>query len=117
MNESSKERDQTAKPVTCWAGLFSIVWMIGYAMIMDHMGISGFEPYWLFLILIFLTWLGFGLLLAVSGVIRGNVAGRICAALALLVFLYFAWLIISPVFRRLRTHEVRGSANPSLRLE
>lgn len=73
--------------------------MIGYALLMDHIGISGFEPFWLFLVLILFSWLGFGLLLAISGVMRGDLVGRICAVLALLVFLYFAWLVISPIFR------------------
>jgi len=99
---------KSPKPVTCWAGLFSIVWMVGYAFLMDHIGLRGFEPFWLFLTLIFFSWLGFGLLLAVSGVMRGNSGGRICGVLAVLVFLYFAWQMVSPVFQRSRA---RGALN------
>lgn len=100
MNAGCKAHDRASKPVTCWAGLFSIVWMVGYALFMDHIGITGFEPFWLCLLLIFSSWLGLGLLFALSGLVRGNPSGRICGFFALLVFLYFAWQVVTPVFER-----------------
>ena len=89
----------STKLLNNWAGLFSIAWMVGaYAFLAHAPSGFGFEPSWLFILTIFVSWLGVGLLLAVAGLRRGHLAGRVCATLALLVFLYFAWQMVSPAF-------------------
>jgi hypothetical protein len=78
-----------------WAGLASIAWMVGAYEFLHHAPSSfHFEPPWLFMLTIFVSWLGIGLLLAVAGLRRGNLAGRVGAVSALAVFSYFAWQMV-----------------------
>ena len=103
----------STKLLNSWAGLASIVWMAGaYELLLRAPSGFGFEPSWLFILTIFVSWLGIGLLLAVAGLRRGNLAGRVCAIIALLVFLYFAWQVTNPFFIRL--HERAMWPNKSL---
>jgi hypothetical protein len=93
----------TTKLLNSWAGLASIAWMVGvYEFLLHAPSGFRFEPSWFFMIAILVSWLGVGLLLAVAGLRRGHFAGRVCAIFALLVFLYFAWHLVSP--NRAHTH-------------
>ena len=95
----------STKLLNSWAGLASIVWMVGaYELLLRAPSGFSFEPSWLFMLTIFVSWLGIGLLLAVAGLRRGHFAGRVCAVIGLLVFVYFAWQMISPVFIRAHHH-------------
>lgn len=81
------------------AGVSSILWIIGgYAfirkvMLPHHLQ---FEPFWLYALMVFFGWLGVGLLLAVTGLSRGRLLGRIFAFIGIGVFIFFAWIMISP---------------------
>jgi hypothetical protein len=89
------------KPLNNWAGLISIVWLLGgFALIAYVLAPrdTQFEPLWLLLVLILGVWLGVGLLLAIAGLKRGNWLGRILAAIAICLFIYFAWLLVRPLF-------------------
>jgi hypothetical protein len=84
----------SAKAMNNWAGLASIVWMLGVyavlALVVERRG-YWFDPAWLFMSVVLVGWLGVGLLLAIFGLSRGSVVGRVCAMIGVVVFLYFAW--------------------------
>jgi hypothetical protein len=104
-----------AKIMSSWAGLLSILWMLGgYALLAFVASAHDlhFEPMWLFMLITLSAWLGIGLFLVVAGLRRGNLAGRVCAVVGLVVFLYFAWQMVSPVF--IRPHERAMRSNKSL---
>jgi hypothetical protein len=86
-----------------WAGLISILWMVGgFALIAGVLSPHDihFEPSWLYGVVLFLVWLGVGLLFAIAGLRRGNLAGRICAVIAVVVFVFFVWQMVVPAFSR-----------------
>jgi len=63
-----------------------------------------FEPFFVFVLLVLLAWLGVGLFLAVVGLSRGNLFGRLCAVIGIGLFLFLAramWL--SPLFTHVRS--------------
>src|ERR1041384_5674640 len=92
-----------------WAGCFSIAWMAaGFAfthLILERHSFE-FKPDWLYLLAmfsyVFVIWWGVGLLLAISGMNRGNLTGRICALLAICAFIYSAWEMLRPMIIRVR---------------
>jgi hypothetical protein len=91
------------KALQNWVGISSILWMVGGYAFIRHVMLPHnlqFEPFWLYMLVLFFGWLGVGLLLAVTGLRRGNWAGRIFAFVAIGVFIFFAWLMVSPVFER-----------------
>jgi hypothetical protein len=100
----------SAKSKSTWLGCFSFVWMVtGFAFthfVLERYNFE-FRPDWLYLlavsVFVFGIWWGVGLLLAVAGVKRGNLAGRICAIISICVFVYFAWDMISPIFIRVKS--------------
>ena len=95
-----------AKIISSWAGFLSVLWILGGYVLLGFVASVhdlSFEPMWLFIVITLSAWLGFGLFLAIAGLRRGNLAGRVCAAVGLVVFLYFAWRMVSPVF--LQPHE------------
>jgi hypothetical protein len=66
---------------------------------------------WIIPVLVFFGWLALGLLLAVAGLARGGLAGRVCSALALGLWMFVAWLVLlKPII--IRPHS-RASAQPN----
>jgi len=90
-----------AKLLNNWAGGFSDGWMLaGFAIIVFVLLPLkvGFEPRWLYAIVLTVSWLGVPLVLAVRGLSRGNLAGRVCAVVALVIFIYFVRWWVMPAF-------------------
>jgi hypothetical protein len=88
-----------------WAGCFSIAWMVGgFALIVFVLDPQAFrfEPLWLYGLVLILSWLGAPLLLAIQGLRRGNLTGRICSALAIVIFFFLVWLTVIPPFQPAR---------------
>jgi hypothetical protein len=86
-----KPRRMNNKLFDNWAGLVSIIWLIGgflfISCVLSPHNIH-FEPLWLYGLVLFLVWLGVGLLFAIAGLRRGNSPGRICAVAAIGVFIF-----------------------------
>jgi hypothetical protein len=83
-----------------WAGLVSIIWMVGLYEIMVHLPVD-FAPSldlssWHGLMVFLGVWLGVGLYFAVTGLRCRAVAGQLCAVVAIFVFVYFAWHLLYP---------------------
>src|ERR1700690_135923 len=100
------------KALQSWAGVSSILWMVGgYAfircVILPHH--LQFEPLWLYALVVFYAWLGVGLILAVAGLRRGKLLGRIFALLAIGIFIFFAWIMLSPVFERAHVRAMQSN--------
>jgi hypothetical protein len=92
--------------VSAWAGSISITWMlVGYVLLRFVVGPHqlNFGPWWLFALTVFLTWLGVGFVFALAGIMSSSLPGRISAVLALGLFVFFCWLMFSPMFRSART--------------
>jgi len=67
-----------------WAGLISIVWMVGIYEILIHAPESFFlfkfdSSSWLTQVTFLGSWLGVGLIFAITGLRCGKLAGRVCA--------------------------------------
>src|SRR5947207_111192 len=90
------------KALNSWAGLLSIVWILGgYALLLFVLERHQFflEPFGLYLLFILAAWLGVGLLFAIVGFRHGKLAGRLCGIVGAVLFLYFAWTVwLSPLF-------------------
>lgn len=88
------------KAINTWAGFAAILWMVSgfimihYVMVPNHIIL---DPLWLFLLLTLSVQLVPGLLLAIAGVGCASRAGRVCANLAIGLFLWFVWFGVLPV--------------------
>jgi hypothetical protein len=104
----------SAKGLANWSGVVSIAWMLGGYYSLSFIIVPRdwrFDPEWLFLLLVLFGWMGVGLLLAMFGLRRGSVAGRICSVTALGVVLYFAWFVwLSPAVTHARQRGMRPAA-------
>jgi len=93
----------TTKALQSWAGVSSILWMIGGYAFIRHVILPynlQFEPFWFYALVVLCGWLGVGLFLAVSGLRRGSFAGRIFAFIALGIFIFFVWVMLCPTITR-----------------
>ena len=84
-----------------WAGLVSIVWMVGAFVLLNHAPenfiLFKFDATsWLTQFSYLGIWLGIGLILAVTGLRCRALAGRVCAVIAICIFVYFAWDLLYP---------------------
>jgi hypothetical protein len=84
-----------------WSGLISIAWMTGIYELLNHAGagfilfqfdFSAFSTQFTYLGI----WLGVGLLFAIAGLRCGKSAGQVCAIVAIIVFIYYAWHLFYP---------------------
>lgn len=94
------------KIVKNWSGLLSIIWMIsGYIFILRVLAPLHlqFPPFWLYALVLSCSWLGVGLLFAVAGLSRASLLGRISSLFAIGLFVFFAWVMIDPVFQHAHT--------------
>lgn len=88
------------KAINTWAGFVSILWMVSwfimihYVMVPNHIVL---DPFWLCLLLALSVQLIPGLLLAIAGAGCGSRAGRVCANLAIGLFLWFVWYGVLPI--------------------
>jgi hypothetical protein len=103
------------KAMSNWAGLFSIIWMLGVFVLilfffvpllvylMSHQIVIG--PLWLWIYgSLIVVQLVPGLVLAIAGLKRGNLAGRICAILSVGLFLWFGVIWGFPIIVGVCSH-------------
>ena len=84
-----------------WAGLASIVWMVGIFVFLNHAPENFFlfkfdSSSWVVEFSLLGIWLGIGLFFAITGLRCGKSAGQLCAIAAIIVFIYFAWHLLYP---------------------
>ena len=88
------------------AACFSLIWVVtGSALFsLTHVESKGFSdfPEGVFALAVVGGWFGIGLALAVSGLRRGNVAAKVCGSGSVLVFVFAAWAVLSPLYTRVR---------------
>ena len=91
------------KTLKNWAGMVSILWMMGVYQIFGYPPCSFFNALFgvensaqLSSILDLLIWLGVGLLFAVFSLRRWRSAGQVFAIIAVCIFVYFAWCLFHP---------------------
>ena len=91
-----------SKQLNHWAGLVSIIWMIVgiafFAFVLAPHGSRRVETLWLYALLVLLAWLVGGLLIAITGFRHGNMAGRICAFVAITAFFVFVLWGLIPTY-------------------
>jgi hypothetical protein len=95
-----------------WAGLISILWMVGGFVLLASLGphLDHYELALLYRVELALAWLVGGLVFAIAGLMEGNRVGRVSAGIAILVFIFFVWLSIVPAFKRSHQRAERFNA-------
>jgi hypothetical protein len=73
-----------------------------FAFVLAPRGSRRVEMLWFYTLLLFLIWLGVGLLIALFGFRHGNLAGRICALVAIAVFIVFVLWVLIPTYTSAR---------------
>ena len=88
-----------------WAGLVSIVWLVGIFEIFGYPPFVFFNALFgverspqLSLVVDLVIWLGVGLLFAIFGLRCWKSAGQLCSIAAICIFIYFAWRLLHPVY-------------------
>lgn len=94
------------KAMSNWAGLFSIIWMLGVSVLVLLFFVPLFMsrhvigPFWVWIFGSVIVQLVPGLILAIAGLLWGNRTGRISAIFAAGLFLWFVLIWVFPVVLR-----------------
>lgn len=84
-----------------WSGVLSVPWVgLGLALVLlfgPRLHLTSELGQVLLWTYIFLGWWGIGLLLAISGLRRGNLPSRVFGVITIGAFLFFAWTLVWPL--------------------
>ena len=94
------------KALASWNGVLSVLWVTAWFVLLpvalgvfDRLAELGQALVWTFGLL---GWWGVGLLLAISGLRRGNLPSRVCGFLTVVAFALFMFSALTPISRTVR---------------